>query len=88
MSYLHDPTAVLDGQFDWSPWLDAGETITAQTVVADGDLSVSMISQTNGVVTYWLSGGTATTRQRISCHITTNQGRQDERSVTVQVVQR
>lgn len=90
MGYLHDPNAILDGQFDWKTngWLNTGETITAQTVVADGDLVVSAITQSNGIVTYWLTGGTVGTTQRITCHITTNMGRQDDRSVTVRVVDR
>lgn len=89
MGYLHDPQSVLDGEFDWRPWLHDTEMIISQTVVADGDLEVTDVSESGGVVTYWLTGGTAsTTPQRVTCHITTNMGRQDDRSDTVRVVDR
>lgn len=88
-----DPDAVLDFAFDWMTqgWLAESETITEQTVVAaafpDGDLTVSDISQAGGVVTWWASDGVLGT-VAVTCHITTSEGRQDDRTMTIKVLER
>lgn len=89
-----DPQAVLDYAFLWQDWLAAGETITAHTITASATtitvdsssvnaaaVTLDSVEQKIGsVVTIWLSGGTANTGYVISCRITTNAGRIDERS--------
>lgn len=88
MTWLKDPEAVLDYTFDWSAWLAASETISAHTVaVADG-ITLDSEAEVDGVVTVWLSGGTAGTRYAVACLITTNQGRTDERTRYVDVRER
>lgn len=87
--YLLDPNADLDFAFDWTAWLEENETITAQTVTPDdAGVNVTNITENAGIITYWLSGGTLNTVQRVTCHITTNMGRQDERTDTIQIVDR
>lgn len=88
MGFVFDPQANLDFEFDWSQWLEDTEQITTQTVTSDGDLTVSQVTQTGGVVKCWLSGGTLGSTQRVTCHITTNMGRQDDRTLSVRVVDR
>jgi hypothetical protein len=84
-SNVKDPSARLDYVWDWTAWLAAGETITGQTVAVDsGDVAVDGTpTQTAGKVTAWLTGGTAGTTSLVTCHITTNAGRQDDRTRTV-----
>ena len=90
--FTKDPNAVLDYAFDWSDWLAAGETISTFTVTAETGLTLGTgdksPSQANGVVTYWLSGGTAGINYKVACLITTSAGRTDERTIWIKVVER
>ncbi len=81
--YLKDPSAVLDYVFDWTGWLATGETISSYTVTAQSGITLDSDSATDDTVTVWLSGGTSGSRYRVSCKITTNAGRIDERSMII-----
>lgn len=84
----HDPQAVLDYRWDWSAWLDDGDTISGKTVtVASGDVTVNQgtIASTGTTVTAWISGGTPGTAAQVVCHITTVGGRQDDRTLYLNV---
>jgi hypothetical protein len=88
-SYLKHPESVLDYGWDWTPWLDTGETIVGQPVItADPGITVQSQSNTTTAVTVWLAGGTDGTRYNIACRVTTSAGRTDERTIKVTVVQR
>lgn len=91
-SFTKDPEAVLDYQFNWNdsddPWLATGETISSYTVTAQTGLTKDSDSEASGVVTVWLSGGTAGTTYRVECKIVTSAGRTDERSIWIKVVER
>lgn len=86
--YAMDPSAVLDWQFDWSQWLASGETLTAGTVTAGSGLTVQSTSLTGTAVTAWLAHGTSGSQQDVSCHITTSAGRQDTRSILINIKNR
>lgn len=88
--FLHDPAAVLEYRWDWSPWLAAAETITAFTVTAPAGITVTTPapSQALGVVTAWLTGGTPPTIYPVVCHITTSAGRQDDRTIWLTAINR
>lgn len=96
---LKDPSAVLDYVFDWKPrthgvsgatsdWLATGETISSYTVTAETGLTKDSDSESDGVVTVWLSGGTAGENYKVACKITTTAGRTDERTIWIKVVER
>ena len=98
-SFLKDPDATLDYKFDWkaltngsgsSDWLQSGETISSHTIDADSGITVDSSAQTdtNTSVTVWLSGGTAGTNYAVRCEIVTSAARTDERTMTIQVVER
>ena len=94
-TYNKDPQAVLDYAQDWSAWLAAGETISTATATASGTGLVvgsgptpPAVAIVAGVVTYWLSGGTVGTAYDVVVHITTSQGRTDDRTDKFNVVQR
>lgn len=91
-AFMKDPEAVLDYTFDWNdatdPWLATGETISSYTVTVPTGITKDSDSQADGVVTYWLSGGTAGTNYRVECKIVTSAGRTDERSMWIKVVER
>ena len=83
-----DPQASLRHSIDWSPWLESGETITAQTVTAPDGITTDQVTQADGVVSYRISGGTAGGDYKITCQITTSTGRVDQRSVLYRVRER
>ena len=97
--YIHDPEAVLDYRFDWkastngygsSDWLGAEEIITDHTVTAEAGLTVdsSELVSTSTAVVAWLSGGSVGVSYKVTCHIVTNQGREDDRTITIMVQSR
>ncbi len=86
-----DPAAILFHEMDWATnWLDAGETITSQSVTSSAptDLAIDQVTQADGIVTWRVQGGTDGQRYTVTVQITTSDGRRDERSVIYRVVQR
>lgn len=85
-SYAKDPNAVLDYGWDWSTWLAVGESITASTWVVDpdepdGGLVIDDDSQfEEDATTVWVSAGTAGVNYRLTNHITTDGGRENDQS--------
>jgi hypothetical protein len=86
---VHDPDAVLDYPFDWSAWLEEGDTITDTTVTAEAGVTVVGTPVVDGgkVVPY-ISGGTVGESYDVTCHIVTADGREDDRSITLVVKER
>jgi hypothetical protein len=84
-TFTKDPDAVLDYRVDWSQWLAAGETITVSTWVVPAGITKNSDSLAGSAATVWLSGGMAGTTYRVTNRITTNQGRTDDRSMTITV---
>ena len=91
-----DPQAKLDYGWNWAgnpddgraPWLAEGETISSATVTVPAGLTKESQSIADGVVTVWLSGGTDGASYMVTCHIVTNQGREDDRSLRIDVADR
>ena len=86
--WVKDPSSVLDWHFDWLDWLETGETIIASTMTADSGLTIAADSHTDTNTTSWLAGGTSGSQYTVTNRITTNQGRIDDRSITIRVMQR
>lgn len=83
-TFVKDPAAHLDFTVDWSAWLSALETISTTTVtVTPTGLTAETPTAAAGKVTVWLSGGSDGVRYTVTCQITTNAGRIDERSFYV-----
>jgi hypothetical protein len=86
-SYIQDPDAVLDYQFDWADWLGA-DTIASHTVTAATGLTVDSSTATSTAVRVWLSGGSVGASYAVTCHVVTAAGREDDRTVTITVQER
>lgn len=86
--FSKDPDAVLDYSFDWATWLDGAEAISSYTIDADSGITVDSDAESSGVVTVWLSGGTAGITYAVRCEIVTDDSRTDERTLFVKVKQR
>lgn len=84
-----DPDAVLDYSWDWSDWLDdiSDSTATAQVLVPAGLTKGSEVIA-GPIVTVWLSGGVPGLTHVVTCRLTTVDGRTEDRSISLYVVDR
>jgi hypothetical protein len=89
MAYVKDPGEKKDYAIDWAAHLATSETISTSTWVVQTGITQTTPapSNTTTTTTIWLSGGTEGTEYRITNHVVTNQGREFERSFTVNVQQ-
>ena len=89
MAFKKDPQAVLDYTFDWSPWLTPiADTIASVTWTTSGTLTKTSQSNTSTTASAFVSGGTVDETETLTCRITTNGGRTDERSIQLKIVNR
>jgi hypothetical protein len=86
--FSKDPDAKLDYGFDWSPWLESGETISTSAWTVPTGLTDSDESYDGDSTKIWLSGGTVDEDYIVANKIITSDGRIDERSFKVMVRQR
>jgi len=85
---VKDKDAKLDFMFDWSEWLESGETISSYVLTVQTGITKVSDSKTTTAVTVWLSGGTIGTWYTVACKITTSLGRIDERTINIQIQER
>jgi len=99
---VKDPSAVLDYEGDWAPFLVPGDTITASTwtpTLPGGELDHSITVQSASFAptntTVWLTGGAVGDPMQIFGamhaivnHITTSQGRQDNQTLYLDIFQK
>jgi hypothetical protein len=73
-----DPDIRVPYQIDWSRYFEAFndtlssaevEVVNALGEVISSDLSVDFVQTSSGVVTFWLSGGTAGQRYTVRCSV-------------------
>lgn len=91
LTVLKDPDALLDYAVNWSSWLPTGDSIsTFDVAVEAGDvvLDTPAPSETDGVVTAWISGGSVGKTGRVRFRVTTTQGRTDDRSIFLKIIER
>lgn len=79
-----DPNDVIDYRIDWSKWLDDDVLLLSEWVIPAGITMDSESSDTNSA-TVWLSGGTAGQSYALTNRITTAQGRQKDKTITIRV---
>lgn len=88
-----DPQATLDYSLDWGDWLaEVTDTIANSEWFVEAPLAVVSDTFTDTVAVAWISGGTPlpedTTTLRATNRITTTEGRIDERSIFLRIVDR
>lgn len=84
MKYTKDPSAVLDYKIDWSEWLPTNDRIVnASFAVSDDAITVDDVIFDDDTATVWLSGGVAGERYTVTNHVVTEDGREDDRSITI-----
>ena len=87
-SFIKDPDSVLDYQFDWSLWLEAGDEIDTSTWAVPAGITKDSDVNTIDTTTIWLSGGTLHEKYEIVNRIVTAGGRTDERTITMRIKQK
>lgn len=80
---VQDPDAVLDWTINWSRWLGATESIVAAEWTADSEDHVTLSADVFGATTttVWVEDLVAGQVAMATCHITTSEGREDDRTI-------
>jgi hypothetical protein len=86
--FVKDPEAVLDYTLDWTAWLPSGDRIVALTASPETGIVVDSSNFTDTDTTVWVSGGTAGSSYDVTFHITTDGGREDDRSITLKITEK
>jgi hypothetical protein len=84
-SFVKDPSAILDYGFNWSDWLQTGETIASAVWTVSSGITKTSQEESGSIAIIWLSGGTDGESYDVSCKITTSDGRTDERTMTIRI---
>ncbi|OGC95818.1 MAG: hypothetical protein A2W25_15190 [candidate division Zixibacteria bacterium RBG_16_53_22] len=82
---IKDPSAVKDYGFDWSPWMSSGDTISSSTFSAD-TLAVTSSSISSHTTICFIGSGSAGGNHKVTNRIVTAQGRTDERSFDMKII--
>ena len=85
-AYVKDPNEVADYPIEWD--LDPGDTITGATWNVPAGLIKGIDTFTTTKTVVWLSGGTAGTEYLVTCHITTANGRQFDKTILILVLEK
>jgi hypothetical protein len=80
------PTGRKRVELDWRPWL-AGETITSSSWTVPAGLTDDGHSESGGETTIFLTGGSLATVYVVTNTIVTSDGRNEDRSFEVSVLQ-
>ena len=86
--FIHDPQAKLVYGFDWVDWLADGDSIVTSTWAGEAGITIGA-SEIDGTETRVLiSGGTDKENYRITNHVVSALGHEDDRSILLKVRQR
>lgn len=86
--FLKDPDATLDYTFDWSAWLNGGDTITGSSWIVPAGVTVGTDTHTGQRATAFISGGTLGATYSCVNRIVTANGLTDDRTLILVVVER
>lgn len=82
-----DPESIIDYVFDWSDWLEEGDSIESHTVTVPAGIVIEDSEEINEskMIRVWLSGGLHNSIYPIRCKITTADGRIEPETGNVKV---
>lgn len=80
---MQDPDSVLDWTIDWSEWLETAETIVDADWTGSAAADITLGSDIFGskTATVWVSGLISGHAADATVHITTSDGREDDRTI-------
>jgi hypothetical protein len=88
-NFEKDKDAKLDYQIDYGVWLKDDTLFSSTWEVEEGlDIAAPAPSITPTKSTIWLSGGTVGKSYRVTNHIVTLAGREDDRTIQVYVTEK
>ena len=84
--FTKDPESTLDYMVDWNAenWL-GDDTISSVSWEVPPGLTIENETNTTTTATVWLSGGTVGESYRVTNHIVTAGGREDDRTFSIRV---
>lgn len=85
--FSKDPSDTLDYGFEWSGWLEVGETLVSSTWDIPSGLTAGAASFTSTATTQWLASGTLGIEYTVTNHVLTSLGRVGDRSFTLLISQ-
>ena len=90
VGFIKDPDDDLDYVFDWSDWLDDGDSIESYVIEADDGITIhdDSLNEDANMVVYWVSGGDVGSEYSVTCQITTKIGRIRSRTVIFRIKQK
>jgi hypothetical protein len=84
--FRKDPDAILDYQWNWFDWLQPGEVIISHSIIVPSGITLDSSAVDGPYVVAWLRGGTNGQTYIVTCRITTDQGRTDDRSMELRML--
>ena len=91
---IKDPDAILPYGLNWTDWIISGDSVTeaSWTITSpSGDADPIVVDSSSvaaNVTTAILSGGTAGNSYSLTCHITTANSYEEDRTIFIQCQQR
>lgn len=89
-NFTRDPDAELDYGVDWSDWLQDGETISSSEWAVDSGegLTLDNAAHDDTMTTIWtLPGATVGVTYHLRNRIVTSEGRTDDRTLLIRIVE-
>jgi len=88
--WVKDPNSTLDFSFDWSDWVEGGDSISSfeiiyNTTTHTGQLLINQTSLSENIVTVWLSAGRKNMKYMITCRVTTVDGRVEDSTRAIKI---
>ncbi|MFI5542083.1 hypothetical protein ACIA5H_37580 [Nocardia sp. NPDC051900] len=81
------PTDIDRWQFDWSPYLESGETVASSQYLTTAGLTLSGQTLTGAITSVLVAGGTLGVTYLVTNRVATSLGRQADQSFTVTITQ-
>ena len=94
VDWVKNPESTLDYLFDWSEWMNVGDRIKTFDINIEDqpntteNLIVVQKAKMSKRIIVWLTGGQRNKKYKISCKITTINGRTETSSRTIRIVNR
>lgn len=86
--FQKDPDEVLDYTFNWTDWLEPGETISSSVITVTGGIILNSQSNTTFRATCFVSGGNSGVPYAVKDTIVTSLARTAVRTITIRVTPR
>ena len=84
-TFIKQPSDTMDYDIDYTDWLTTGDNVSSVVITTETGITVDSSFINDPRVKIWLSGGTAGTTYKVTCTMTSADGRirQDEFKVKV-----